>query len=410
MDCNGSRRSTLVRTVVPQMRVPIVCGIAWLFAACGTSDAGRSVVAFDSAGVQIVRSHGPVWSSGAEWSVASEPILSLGAAEGDAAFMYHGIAAIRRLSDGRIVVADDGSATLRYYDAAGRHLLTVGRRGSGPGEFQRLSSVQRLTADSLFVWDSRLGRISLLDGDGGWAGELAVPGGIRPATLWRLGDGRWVAAAQTGLTGAGGPGLHRQTAYLIVLPPDLTRSDTVATFPGTEYAVVDFGSGFGMGVAPYGRAFAAEVYADEVYIGIGDWLGWETYSPDGTLLRRTYSEFLDLRLSERDRPAILAAALEEVSTDEERGFVRDYHERVSLPAARRAFSSMLVDATGAVWFEDGESGTGVWRVHAASGEYLGQLRLPVTFEPHEIGEDYLLGVWRDDLGVETVRMFRLLRG
>ena len=33
--------------------------------------------------------------------------------------------------------------------------------------------------------------------------------------------------------------------------------------------------------------------------------------------------------------------------------------------------------------------------------------LPAGFRPHEIGLDYLLGVWKDELGVEYVQLYDL---
>lgn len=40
----------------------------------------------------------------------------------------------RRLSDGKVVVADQGSLTIRVFDREARPLRTVARRGMGPGE------------------------------------------------------------------------------------------------------------------------------------------------------------------------------------------------------------------------------------------------------------------------------------
>ena len=33
---------------------------------------------------------------------------------------------------------------------------------------------------------------------------------------------------------------------------------------------------------------------------------------------------------------------------------------------------------------------------------------PPGFRPHDIGADYVLGVWRDELGIEFVRMYDLI--
>ena len=50
------------------------------------------------------------------------------------------------------------------------------------------------------------------------------------------------------------------------------------------------------------------------------------------------------------------------------------------------------------------------RLFDPSGRWITTLTMPVAFEIHDIGEDYILGVWKDDMDVEYVRMFSLERG
>ena len=41
------------------------------------------------------------------------------------------------------------------------------------------------------------------------------------------------------------------------------------------------------------------------------------------------------------------------------------------------------------------------------GRWLGMVETPRQFTVNEIGADYVLGVWLDDLDVQHVRMYRL---
>jgi hypothetical protein len=50
-----------------------------------------------------------------------------------------------------------------------------------------------------------------------------------------------------------------------------------------------------------------------------------------------------------------------------------------------------------------------WTVFAPEGRALGTVETPPGLRIMEIGADYVLGVWRDDLDVEHVRMYRLDR-
>jgi hypothetical protein len=50
-----------------------------------------------------------------------------------------------------------------------------------------------------------------------------------------------------------------------------------------------------------------------------------------------------------------------------------------------------------------------WTVFDPDGTQLGDVEIPVGFSISEIGDDYILGVFRDDLGVEQVRMYSLVK-
>ncbi|MGE0158411.1 MAG: 6-bladed beta-propeller [Gemmatimonadales bacterium] len=45
------------------------------------------------------------------------------------------------MSDGRILVEDEQAAELHLFDPSGMHIVRVGGRGQGPGEFQNLTEL-----------------------------------------------------------------------------------------------------------------------------------------------------------------------------------------------------------------------------------------------------------------------------
>ena len=50
---------------------------------------------------------------------------------------------------------------------------------------------------------------------------------------------------------------------------------------------------------------------------------------------------------------------------------------------------------------------GAWLGYVEIPEGLPQLRVSYDMQSMEIGSDYVLGVWVDDLGVEQVRLYRI---
>ena len=72
------------------------------------------------------------------WTVGAEPSLSIGGADERFDYLVYGAVGASRLSDGRIVVAVQGSSQVKYFSPTGQHLRTTGREGDGPGEFRAI--------------------------------------------------------------------------------------------------------------------------------------------------------------------------------------------------------------------------------------------------------------------------------
>lgn len=79
---------------------------------------------------------------------------------------------------GRFWVFDRPSSSLFLFDAAGRLLRRIGRRGGGPGEFGSSSGMVALPDTGLAVWDPGNGRISFFDATGSFRTSWLTPTGF----------------------------------------------------------------------------------------------------------------------------------------------------------------------------------------------------------------------------------------
>ena len=104
----------------------------------------------DSAGIAVAENTG-VPADGERWSVEPEPMVAIGAADGSAATLFTVVTMASRLSDGTIVVLENETSELRFFDPEGAHLRTAGGFGEGPGEFEYAESFVRLADDTLLV-------------------------------------------------------------------------------------------------------------------------------------------------------------------------------------------------------------------------------------------------------------------
>ena len=84
---------------------------------------------------------------------------------------------------------------------------------------------------------------------------------------------------------------------------------------------------------------------------------------------------------------------------------------MSPPANRPVIRRILIDRTGLIWAEREHNDPDLhsWMVVDLQGRVLAEVTTPPRLTLEEIGVDYALGVWRDSLDIEYVRMHRLSR-
>jgi len=89
--------------------------------------------------------------------------------------------------DGQVYLLNFSEARIQHYDADGKLVRNIGRKGRGPGEFTFPSYVS-LTGDRLYVWDELTNLISEFDLEGQFLRQVRVP--ARGITLHRT-TGGW---------------------------------------------------------------------------------------------------------------------------------------------------------------------------------------------------------------------------
>ncbi len=147
---------------------------AWLVialaTACSGDESGGSARAAaptvrDSAGITIVET--PLVDDAAvpHWSIDTTPERTIGVTAGDPVYEFNEISGITRLQNGMLVVlngAGESAFEFRFYDSAGKHVASHGRRGQGPGEFRSVNAFVPAGGDTLMAVDWPNGRINWL--------------------------------------------------------------------------------------------------------------------------------------------------------------------------------------------------------------------------------------------------------
>ncbi|UCD24507.1 MAG: hypothetical protein JSW51_00895 [Gemmatimonadota bacterium] len=395
------------------LRASIIASVIVVSAiACSGADThSGSSASIDSSGITIVQSTSPIWASGEEWQVAREPTVTIGTTDGADEYQLFRVVGSHRLEDGRIVVANWGSQELRFYDRDGGYLFAAGKEGGGPGEFR---SVGRLWAlgDTLFVMDYQQMRVSLFDTAGEFLHSFNLTlteEGILPIPADLFSNGMLLIEHDLRERDRES-GLYRDSVLLLTYSLNGDVSDTIGRFPDDEtYFLIEQDRITSL-PRPFGLESQSDVAGDRLYFGASDSYEIRVFRSNGSLERII-------------RRPVPNPVLEQALADE-------YHERLAerqsrmspsfrqlsrqaeLPDTKPAYSRILVDPGNNLWvaeYPSHDAEQSLWNVFDPEGRWLGTVETPYGGYIYQIGEDFLLGVWVDELGVEQVRLYRIER-
>jgi len=403
----------------PRARVRRAC-TAVGFLVAGGCEAGVTDRAFnvmDSAGIAVASNTDAAWMAGQGWVIAADPDVEIGVVDGDSAYQFFGVSGAVRLSDARIAVSDQSTNRIRYYSPDGRFLHAAGGSGRGPGEFVALRQLRTVRGDTLLAWDHARARVTILDPAGAIAGIIQLTGtGYDPLGLiFRLSDGRFMAGGSWStaqVANDAGTGLYRPGTAIFLFDPGGQLADTVTVLTGADMAVMDVDGRRIIGIPLFAHEPSTAVHNDEIYTGSGDTLEVRVFEPAGNLVRILRGPSPDLAYSANELRLQQAAQMGAGHGSRDPAYWERLFAAMPLPERKPAFVRMIVDRAGNIWLEPF---TGFvrerrpWTVFRADGRLLGDVRMPDGLRVLEIGDDYVLGVWRNEVDVEFVRLHAIER-
>jgi hypothetical protein len=349
-----------------------------------------------------------LWSAPASGQLAlrvdSAPTLDIAGSAPSGAVLFGRAAGATRLSSGIIVIADPDGPSIRYFDATGKPIRTVGGRGAGPGEFRSFSSMGRCSQDTVFVYSFGPQQITVVAPNGTFARRYDLTG--NPSA--------YVECSRTGHLGSlGRPQTPPQPGDRPgIIRADFTISDarnavtgTIREVPAFEY-MANAGACFPGPLGPRARFALSH---DRVFIGIGDSV--QMYGLDGRPmgLVRIGTPRRKPEPIHHQRGAEVLSDLMPSPTN--RSAIRGICLREPVPEFLPLYSSLLTDPRGLLWVVvsvPGDRDTR-FRVLDTAGRIVGDLRLPYDATIFEIGEDYILAGYTDAQDEPHVALFRLRR-
>ncbi len=351
------------------------------------------------------------WQAGLEWRFGEQPLLTIGEIDGPEAIgrlpmmvpnYGHGVADL--LSNDRIVLADQLANEIRVYDRSGNRVATMGGRGPGPGEFQRLDGVAAFAGgDSIAAWENFFSgsdlHISIFSAGGAFARRVVLTNNDAMIVVGVHDDGSITA----GMTPSGiarrsamrgnplptGESIREPLAYRrFSATGDLLNE--FGPFPGLELFMTASGAG---DLVLFGRQTHVHTGRSRLYAGDDGDFSISAYAADGSVVAS---------MTRPHQPVPVPAA--EI-------------ERLLSPRARPArdsypaILSLIEDADENLWVFRGmgRAGPRVWSVFRADGVLLGDVEMPPVRMLLAIGDDEALASTTDSLGVAYIHLYPLLK-
>ena len=348
-------------------------------------------------------------------SLSPDPKWVVGSADGPEAEIFFRISGARRLSDGSVVVGVDGFHEIRKFGPDGAHLWTAGRRGQGPGEFERLQLLRGCSEERVVAYDRSIFRVTEFSQDGERLAAWQLPSGASvPYEVTCAPDGRIIYfpwgqfPSETGIVR-----WHVPISWISreMQSAELIRDEV----PGPE-RILDDDSYWDR---PWSRRLVFGGTDRGVWIGTSDDYMLELVRWDGTVLDTLAWSGRDRAVTQADIAQLQDEFTEGDDEETKARFLRESwpdYESV-LPSTVPAYSHLLVMEDGTLWIGQwdgimwlprlpGHPGKR-WDIFDPSGNRVRQVTIPSNMRLLDAGDDWALVLVRDGLGVQTLAVYEV---
>lgn len=306
-------------------------------------------------------------------------------------------------SRGNVYVPDFYQNRVVTFGPDGRVVRTVGRAGSGPGEFRAIRTVQILPGDSLLVFDAGLGRVSVF---APYSDQEAYVITLRDSSPWSIertrGNDAYLARYEPGFQFGGGAAPQARLDVIRVLNLDGSRRTTLLRFPSRSFIVAQQS----ISPNPWGHNGMVRLDSrDRVLYAWSDTLGVATYDFSGQRVGAFRHDYTPPPATRADLDYVLSQVPEDMRA-RFRGALED-----SLPARWPAVREVLVDDRDRVWMELAGPLTAQteWAAFSNDGSYVGSMLVPPGASVYHITGSTVLAKKEDHEGAPRLVKYRMIR-
>ncbi len=377
---------------------------AWLalalllsFPACKKKDTGVKVETID--GVAYV--HNPAMPLHPEKTVTFEEELTFPDKDETGEVRLYKPGRYTADAQGHVYIVDESDMSIKVLDAEGKYLRVVGRKGSGPGEFGRISDLALLSDGRLLVTDFETRRTSLFSPEGEFLSSFQ----------WKKFFGKVHLAADSSYT-AEETVTTEDERELWVKAIDFEGEELISfgKFKYPEFKMITQGQATFATSIPHSprSVFVGDPLRQLLYHCLNDRYLIEVYDREGKLVRKIDRPYEPPPITGEDIEEFLGRFKDRPDSP----FARLIKE-MDLPKVKTVTDRMIVDSAGSLWVrtneerKEGEKTFTAFDVFEPKGFY--DARVWLDFSPSFFPDTKMYRMVEDEeTGAQQLKRYRII--
>jgi len=334
---------------------------------------------------KIEEKNGVIFVSNPKTPIYKRPVcrldleLSIGEAEGREEYMFELIGGIAVDQDENIYVSDWKTSEIKVFDKKGDYIRTFGRKGQGPGEFERITNMQIINQDDLLVYDGNTKRLSYFSLDGHFKRSISM--NKLSALHLAINSTSGVITSSYQLD----PETAMISTAVNLFDSDLNLIKTLDKSKPTDV------------LTPFQPFLVYKLKKnDDIVIGHNSKYELKVYNPQGKLIRIITKDYDPVRISADEKRERLEKLEQPLNKD--------------VPNFYPAFNRIIVDDKNRMLiqtYEKTDDGKGfIYHVFDQEGKYLADLE--INNSPQILSENTLYSVEEDEDGYQYVRRYKVI--
>lgn len=322
---------------------------------------------------------------------------------------------------GFMYVAHPQDGTIRVFDANGQFLRYIGRKGEGPGEFDRLlqaglrgdtlwiadaTSLARFTVNGQLIRDDPIRYVTPSERFQPSGIDFVLPDGsysVVPGWIPSGDESEWPKGIPMFVIDSGGTVTHQIGEFdldhfrMYLMPNGMARMAFVPFHPLFLYSRAPDGSSFVFIRQQSANSDTPAIFRAVKVAFTGD-----------TLFARDI-EYDPVPVEQSARDSVLRAVTGEGDNRQPEDVVRARMEAAPIPDYYPPVKAIAQGSDGSTWLQMQGLPTGEWMVLGTDGSPLARVRAPVELQAMTVDAEHVWGVELDEYDVPSIVRYRIVR-